>query len=205
MSWQPQANRQDILYQSAEFGWNENFFNRLPNTHNTSTSGGGTAGTGNEGLKLSAGTTAGDSAALLGVRYDYGTFDLRPFQGTLVGEYLFASESSAPFTDATKIGMVNSPDLTGQEGAYLDLTNEQIVVDTNTTAFSSSLASNRATKVRIEADFVAGETTFIITGGLSQEVVIAAHPLRFNNNCTITSNGGGEQLAIALGREVLIP
>lgn len=193
MTLQPSAHRRDVLFASGHLGYSGTLTNTLPDDSGTSSSGNGTASTGSNGTDLEPGTTAGDSARLIGPIS--GTTTTPGFQRLAVS---FSAEfDSFPPTDDFVFGYGRP--LSENRGPYVDLTDEKIRSRAEETALDSSIwAAGSSGTIAISQYPDRDETEFLIqTEQGSQKEIL--NGVEFDSRSTrvyANSNGVGEWIRL---------
>ena len=202
MSWTPQANRDDVLFASGRPGHvSGSFIRHLPHFAETRSSGNAQASTSNSGLKLSAGGTAGDTAAVeteFLSTYSQNNIPYRIWIGFQVDQ---ADSSTDGTDDSCAIGAFRDID-TPNNGVRFDLQSleYQIESDDITAPVASGAAGNPLNREQnyliIDCDQDADETTFR-QGVAGDSVTLDATPARISPTAAeVKSEGTGDEVWI---------
>jgi len=154
----------------------------------TSVSGGSVTFDSN-GAHVTAGTTSGDTAALLPVDWLDGPGQV----GIIKAVIIFKPEQATPYGDAFRVGIDSG--VTAGDGAVLNLM-DGVYEAGGTTASATLPAQNEWSTLSIEVDFDVGETRFQQEGDVSESVTIGNVGSMFDNGTHSTSNGNGEEVCI---------
>lgn len=206
MTYNP-LDSDDVLHQAGTFGQpNLNFaFEQPPHTE-TSTTGGGSVSFDADGALVNAGSTSGDTAEIGGVHIPQTNTWAKLFVTEIIA-YSFAQTLRKD--DLMKIGQVSQPGAGQQDGAYVDLTNQQVVVVGNTSPISVDDTDMYAPLyVRIELDDDVNETRFFISDQNNgvQTVTINSTPGDLRQRLlTVESNGNADELSLIAARHAVVP
>lgn len=193
MSWQPQANRQDILSNAKVAGYSVNGYYSIPAEWSVVTSGGASKSSSQKGTELSGGTTAGDTASVQTAQ----TYVGRSIDNYRT-EWIFETRgTSAPSTDSIKIGRGMDSDPTIDSGTYLDLQATELSIRGTKIPLTVTIGSFNAVGLCIDYDFSADETAVEVrTKGGNQVERVATDPNNLTYGVHVQSNGGGESIAL---------
>lgn len=133
MTYTPKPDEQQVLKQSAHFsGFTGSFYQTLPDEVRANASGGGAVSVTDALTEISAGSTSGDTASILGPGARQDTYARLPFWVEII--YSRKRGDPLPLTDDVVLGFTYDLDLASNRHAVLDLTAQEFAVNGDTVA-----------------------------------------------------------------------
>lgn len=203
MSWQAQANRNDVLYQSGIFGLEpKQYAFNAPEGVKTAVTGGARTEFIDSGVEVHTGNTSGDTASVSAQQIPQ---YIDGFSKYIYEGVYYTGPHKMPSKGEFKIGLAeNTKEKTG---AYIDITNNKFVA--NKTEKPVTVPDNEYNQmyVRIVSSKPKNETTLTFSSVTGvQNVTISSIPRDVRKKRIVCESGGvDEQLILQFSRTTLIP